>query len=322
MHGVHVLHSHAGRLSLSLVVLLALCWSPAPSAAAEAGGPMVFRFGKAGKANQQLVLTLQPAAGGRAVQVAVPNRENKPQYDPDPAIFAVIETLKPGDYVEIDIEAGKGPRPSAKSVKLYTPKPGEEAPGAYIFLNSYTHREGGKEFEAVFLSKLGQKITAAVPIVKNESGGSAPDEAMMKVLEAVKGGDLVEAELSGGRGVPTLKSLEPYKEPEAATFQGMAEEEGADGMKMAAVKLDIGGKTVTAVLPGAKQGKRWATDRKMLGAAKKLKAGADLLVRTREADGKVWVKRIEVQKKPRGGDDAGDGGGSVTSDPGDASKKK
>jgi hypothetical protein len=74
-------------------------------------------------------------------------------------------------------------------------------------------------------------------------------------------------------------------------------EQDVDGQKAPAVELERDGKSVTAVVAGKLQGKRWVPDPKVLAAAKKLKPDAEVVFRARDDDGKLWLKEIEPAPK-------------------------
>jgi hypothetical protein len=77
----------------------------------------------------------------------------------------------------------------------------------------------------------------------------------------------------------------------------MTEAEVREGVKGAAVEVDQGGKTVTLLIPGRMAGQKWVPDQKVAAMAKGLKPGAAVMVKSREADGKMYLKEMRPAPK-------------------------
>jgi hypothetical protein len=97
--------------------------------------------------------------------------------------------------------------------------------------------------------------------------------------------------------VPVLVNLERYAPPQTGKFVKLSEEDVADGQKGSAVKIEQDGKTVKALVPGRLVNKKWVSDPKVMGAARKLKADAEVVYRARKDGDKLWLKEIEPAPK-------------------------
>ncbi len=252
-----------------------------------------------------MLVYVRPVGKKSTIPLAVPSRdEKKSDYAPIAAVADVVNDLKPNDFIAAEILPGR-PRMTLKSVKLYEPKAGELVPDVYLFQNTFRKAEGSKDFIAVVLTKMGQDTTAAVPMLKNEAGGMAPDEKMIASMEKMKLNDPVEVTFSSKGRTPTIKTLDPWKAPEPATFVKLAEADH-NGAKVPAVELLVAGKPVTALLSGTLAGKRWVADRALDRDVKMLEKGrltaekkgepAEQPVMARVVDdgsGTMWLRKIE-----------------------------
>ena len=246
-----------------------------------------------------MVLAVEPVGGGRQMELVVKNRDmNKKEYDP------VLDTdnvnaLQKGEAIKIGLDETR-PRPMVDYLRKYDLKPGEENPRTYVFENYFDKGEGKNAYTAVVLSKFDEMTTVAVPQKKSKDGPAEPDAAIMGLVSELKTGEVVEAEVRGGGAVPVLVSLDRYTPPQTGKFlKLLQDEEVADGQKGAAVEIEQGDKTVKALVPGKLQGKKWVSDGKVLGAARKLKPDAEVVYRTRQDGEKVWLKEIEPAPKPQ-----------------------
>lgn len=295
MQGIRARATHRSCLALALIALACIAAERAFTANREEL-PTVFRYAGAAKLKNNLVLNLAPAIGGRNIEAIVPNNEDKREYDPNSEVVRVMEKVKLGDYLEVELHRGDGPRPRVGYVRTYDKKPGEELPNIYAYQNNYTQR-GGREDEIVIFTKFQKETIAVVPFVRTESGKTEPDPQMISLLADLKAGEMVEVKLVGGNPL-TIRSIERYVEPKTATFQKLTEEE-EDGQSRTVMELQIDGEPAKAYLQGKTQRNKWVTDRRLLSAARRLKPGTDVRVTTREQDGKLWVRAFEVVKKPR-----------------------
>ena len=263
-----------------------------------------------------LLLGIEPVAGGKPMELIVANHDmNKPDYNP------VVNTdhvnaLGKGDTIKVTLDDSK-PRPFVRDIDKYDLKPGEEEPGTFVFENTFPKTEGKVTYTAVVLSKLDEFKTLAVQQKKDKEGNSGPDAAVMDVVNSLKTGDVVEADVREGR-TPVLVAIEKYTPAQTAKFLKVSEAE-VEGQKAPAVELEVDGKPVTAVVQGELKNKRWVSDSKVLGAAKKFKPETEVVYRAREADGKVWLKEIKAapqqrEEKERSTASAGDEADEKTND--------
>jgi hypothetical protein len=246
-----------------------------------------------------MLLQLEPLTGGRPVELVVPNRDmgaRSDKFDPVPQVADVVRGLKKGDTIKIELDDSK-PRPFVTYAKPYKLKPGEAEPNTYVFENTFRKEEGRSTYTAVVLSRFDEQTTFAVQQRRDKDGDMASDVTILNLLQKLKTGELVEAEIKEGGRTPVLTSLERYAPPQQAKFVKMAEQE-VEGQKAPAVELQRDGKPVTALVEGKMQGKRWVADAKVLSAAKRLKPDAEVVFRARDDDGKLWLKEIEPAPKP------------------------
>jgi hypothetical protein len=94
-----------------------------------------------------------------------------------------------------------------------------------------------------------------------------------------------------------VQSIDPYKPAQEAKMGKMTEAEVAEGVKGPAVELDEGGKPVTLLIPGKMAGQKWVPDLKLAGLAKGFKPGTAVVVKSREAGGKMYLKEIKAAPK-------------------------
>jgi len=138
-----------------------------------------------------------------------------------------------------------------------------------------------------------------IPMKKADGGKSlGPDAVIAQRAGAFKKDDVVEADLRpgpGGTDYMTLAGIEAYKAPEQAKLEKIGDTE-IDGQKYPTVELNQDGKTVSLPVAGKLQGKKLVPDPKVLSAARSLRAGTEVMFRTREEDGKTWLR--EIQRAP------------------------
>ena len=246
-----------------------------------------------------MTLAVEPIEGGQPVQLVVPNKDmNANRIDPIPQVLDVVRNAKRGDPIKIELDDAK-PRPWVTYVKPYTLKPGETDPHAYVFENTFRKEEGKGSYTAVVLSKFDEHTVVAVSQKRDKEGDMASDTAILGLLQNLKSGEVVEADIRPGGATPVLMGLERYAPPQNAKFVKASEQE-IDGQKAPAVELERGGKPVTAIVAGKTVGKRWVPDAKVMAAVKKLKPDAEVVFRARDDGGKLWLKEIEPAPKKDG----------------------
>jgi len=102
---------------------------------------------------------------------------------------------------------------------------------------------------------------------------------------------LVEATINPQGNYLFITSLDEYQAPRPATLTKITEAD-LDGAKVPAVELSENGTAVTLMLPGKLVGKRWVPDAALLSATKRLKPGAAVVFKTRDADQKTYLRAI------------------------------
>jgi hypothetical protein len=243
-----------------------------------------------------MVLGVESLEGGRTMELVVKNHDmNKKEYNP------VVNTdnvnaLQKGDAIKIELDESR-PKPMVTYLKKYDLKPGEESPKVYRFQSSYKKGEGPQAYTAVVLSRFDEPVTLAVPKSKGREGQGDAGANIEDLASKLQFDEVVEAEVKDARPVPVLVSLDRYTPPQTGKFLKLSDEDMAEGQKGSAVEIEQGGKTVKALVPGKLQNKRWIPDGKVLGAVKRLKPEAEVVYRTREDGGKVWLKEIEPAPK-------------------------
>jgi hypothetical protein len=250
-----------------------------------------------------MVLAVEPLSGStRPMELIVKNHDmNKREYDP---VLNTdnVNSLQKGEAVKIELDDSK-PRPMVTYLKKYDLKPGESDPKAYRFMSTYRKGEGAQSYTAVVLDKFDQSTTVALPSKKSKEGssetgaGGAGGNDIEALLAELKPEELVEAEIREARPVPVLVNLERYAPPQTGKFVKLSEEDVADGQKGSAVEIEQDGKTVKALVPGRLVNKKWVSDPKVMGAARKLKADAEVVYRARKDGDKLWLKEIEPAPK-------------------------
>lgn len=238
-----------------------------------------------------MLLAVEQLGGGRPVELIVPNRDmNKSdKIDPLPQVLDNVRSLKRGDVIKIELDDSK-PRPYVVAARPYKLKEGESEPNAYVFENSFRKEDGRLTYTAVVLSRFDEHMTFAVQQLRDKDGDMASDAGILDLLQKLKTGDVVEAEIRSGR-IPILTGLERYAPEQKGKYLKLSEQD-VNGQKAPSVELERDGKPVTAIVVGKVQGKRWVADARVLSAVKKLKPDAEVVFRAREDDGKLWLKEI------------------------------
>ena len=246
-----------------------------------------------------MVLRVEPLEGGGPIDLYVPNRGQgdirNDKYDPIPQVAETVRDLKRGDVIKIELDHTK-PRPFVREADRYQLKPGESEPNVYVFKSNFRKEDGRSNYMAVVLSRFDEQTTVAVQQKRDREGDMVSEPAILELLQKLRAGELVEAEIKEGGRTPVLTSLERYAPPQTAKFVRMSEAE-VEGQKAPAVELQRGDKTLSATIVGKMQGKRWSPDSRVLSAAKKLKPDNEVVFRVRDDDGKLWLKEIEPAPK-------------------------
>lgn len=285
------------RMLLCLYSALLLCSEAALAQNANVVKVVQFGGAKNGQSagKQVMLVIVAPIGTRRAITLAVPNKEDKPQANPKDEIANVVKGLKPGDLVKIEVEPPTVPRgiPGLKSIAVYEPKPGELQPNVYVYEISSPRQEAGKRFTGVVLTRLGETTVGAVP---------PGDDAMEEFLVELKPGTLVEVNFQSKGKYPTIATIDPYQEMEPATFVAQAEAE-VEGEKVPAIEIKLASQPepIKAILTGKQAGKRWVPEPKLASTIKRLKPDQELMVRVVKVGDNWWLRRFTASKPPKGG---------------------
>jgi hypothetical protein len=284
--------------------------------------PVVIHFQSAQRqrlmGNDIMVIAGTEALTGKSRQFGVANQEPQDKkyaaakYDPKPEVKSVVEKMKPGEYVKVEIKLdSKSSIQWADKVETYTAAEHEEEPGVYLWDGGYKDTVEGQDVFKIELVKLGKRFVTYAAMVPGEKGkGMIADPTVVASAEAIEkakapGGkkkegtpakEVVEATISDSGQAMFVTSLDMYQAKKQATFTKVAEAE-VEGQKGQAVELEESGKAVTALLPGKLSGKRWVTDANLLTEAKKLKPGTAVFFKTREIEGKTYLRALAAAPK-------------------------
>lgn len=258
----------------------------------------------AGPVNQyrgrpRLVVSIQ-TVDGKELSIGVENiDETKYNMDPKKDLLDEIKALKPGDMVKVayDVDAKDGTS-FLIHIEGYTIPPGMELPNAFIFHESYPHSEGKRDFQLVDLKRFEKLYTFAVFGTTDTAGNFTPDPQMMAVLNKLKDGDIVLANVTPAQPYPILRNIEGYTTPKTGTLTDIKVGD-LNGNKTTEADIDVGGTAVTVYVPGRLEGKRWVVDSKILGELRRLRPKSLVLFRTSDdGSGNAMLRDIKQAPKP------------------------
>src|SRR5207245_5713314 len=107
------------------------------------------------------------------------------------------------------------------------------------------------------LNKPGQKTETTVPTIKDEANGKPiPDPAVAAQLGELKEGDAVWADVAGAGKSASLLAILPWTDPQPGKVAKITTAD-VDGQTGPAIEIDEPEKTITALLPGKVQNKKW-----------------------------------------------------------------
>jgi hypothetical protein len=246
------------------------------------------------------------------VENDAPQDKNKPTtFSPKAYVADVVKGLKPGDYLKVESKlTGKDSVYWADKVETYIPAEHEEEAGVYIWDGGYKDTVEKTDVYKIELTKFAKRYVCYAPMIAGEKGkGMAPDQSIVDAADAIdkaakanqgkereKKKFAVEATITGQGQAMFVASLDVYQPQKHAKFGKVVDADVA-GQKGQAVELDEDGKTVTALLPGKLMNKRWVTDPQLLAEAKRLKAGVPVVFKTREAEGKSYLRQLALAPK-------------------------
>lgn len=282
--------------------------------------PLVIKFQSAQRQRLSgydvIVVAGTEALTGKPRQFGVWNREPQDKskatskYDPKPEVLSVVEKMKPGEYLKIEPNTMKENSILwVDKCETFSPAEHEEEPGVFIWDGGFKDTVEGTEVFKIELTKFSKRFVcyAAMVPAAEKGKGLMPDPAIIAAAEAVdtkvkaskskdKPREPVEATISQQGQALFINSLDLYQPQKQGTFTKLAETD-VNGQKGQAVDLEHESKTVTALLPGKLMAKRWVTDVSLLAEAKKLKPGAAVLFRTRDVDGKTYLRQLVAAPK-------------------------
>jgi hypothetical protein len=318
---------------VTAALLGALAAFPAPAAGAKKkekevappAPPVVIKYLGSQKTRHQgkevLMVSGVTAIGGKQVTLPIPNSD-KDKYSPNERMDETVKQIKPGDYVLTETKTEDYNKVWLTKFEAYKVKEGEEQPNNFIFQDSYPQKQGDKEVQVVALYKFGIYIDTVLPARRDDSSKQmVTDPNMLATVGKFKKGDIVEAEIRTGNP-PVVQSIDPYKPAQEAKMVKMTEADVTEGVKGPAVEVDQGGKMMTLLIPGKMAGQKWMPDTKVAGTAKGFKPGAAVMVKTREADGKTFLKEIKAAPKAPVAGKAPAAGRSPVAGKGSAGKEK
>jgi hypothetical protein len=148
----------------------------------------------------------------------------------------------------------------------------------------------------VRFTKYEQEVLATLPNVKGEKGKLEPDPELVNAVQTFKAGQVVYADLAPYGKVALLTAIYPYKDPSTGKVAKVSEQEVTGG-KSPAVDIETSdGKTITALVAGKMNNKRWVPDTNMARLVRSFKPGTEVEYLTHDADGKTFL--IEIAKAP------------------------
>ncbi len=257
------------------------------------------KFVTDGRVQNRLVIAATAVLNGRGIRLSVPNKDDtKPTYEPKPELLAIIDKLKAGDVFKATYDL-KNNTALVSAITPYAMKPGEELPNGFVFNESYDKREGKLDYQMVDVKKFDQVITLVIPNRKDPtSGNMAPDPELLADAATFKPGDVVLIDATKSGTHPQIKSIELYTEPVAGTFIKSSTEKDNSGKEETTVEIEgADGKTITAVVPGRMDGKKWVPDLKVEGEVKRLHPNLDVMYRATEDNGKTVLRFIQKAAK-------------------------
>lgn len=299
--------------------------------------PVVIKFETAtkqrmGQTEIMVIVGFDPLTGTRRqfpVNNQPPQDKTKPpKYEPNPRVAGNVNDAKPGSFLKLEVKAGMNNTVYAERAEPFEPAAHEEEPGTFVVYEAFKDTVDGTDVFKVTLTKFGKFFECYAPMVPAEGGkGKVPDPQVVAQAEAVKKKDVVEATIAPQGGMLVVTSVDPYQEQKQGKFTKLADADVA-GQKGQAVDVQgSDGQTATLLVPGKLTGKKWVSDAGVLAEARKVKPGTAVLYRTREVEGKTYVRQIVAAPKESGKVAKAGGGSSeamtkdMTADKKDAKKK-
>jgi len=304
--------THQGTLVCACVCLVTVSATVAgrqPGPARRGSGEGVYttavgRFGGARRGTcwrkPVLRVTVLHPVRKAARSLAVPKQDwLSGAYDPVPHIVERVKKLKKGDYIKYTTVVLSG-EVLIHDLSPYRLQEGEDDPDACLFEGSRELRKGRTPCLVVTLSRFAEKTEAMLPTVKGPDGKPRPHPDMARTVSTLRKGQVVDVEIAKRRGTAQLEYISPYAPPAVGQFVQVGEQT-RDGRRTVNIAIRTSdGPTVFPVVRRGR-GRYQAPDPRVVAAAKRLRPGDRVAVKTRRApEGTVAVK---IQKAPAAGKD-------------------
>jgi nitrogen regulatory protein PII len=258
---------------------------------------------------------------GPVITFAIINDESKPAYTPDQKVEVALKAFNAGDVIDLicipSKARGGAPLISSQYIPTaYTVRTGETDKNGWVFEEQFTHKEKQRDVQVVTLSRFKQKSMFLIPTHPDPAnpGDMLPDEIIMGIIGKLKPQDVVYVQAGTGNN-PTIKMLAPWANHATGKFAQFDTDKPVDANNNTgpAVEVtDASGKTVTALIPGSMNGKKWVADGTVVGQARRLKADAEVDYLTADSgDGRIWLVSIAAAKPEKPGITRNTGGGGA-----------
>lgn len=213
--------------------------------------------------------------------------------DPDPDIQTTVDKLTKGDVVKMNLAAWNGVM-AIDYIKKIEVKPAEENPHGFIFQEYYNEQGSGNPI--VRVTKYGESYELTIQNVRDDKGTVQPDPDLMDAVQKFKTGEAVYIQASPGR-VPVISEIFPFTEPKQGKVTKVSQVE-TEGGKTSQVDIETDdGKSVTALVPGKVNNKRFVADSILMNQVHSLKPGTEVKYTARDANGKTYL--VEIARAPK-----------------------
>lgn len=231
-----------------------------------------------------------PLNGGRQVTAVIGGKDPR---DPDPDIQTTVDKLQKGDVVKMTLAPWNGMM-AIDYIKKIDVKPAEETPHGFVFQESYTDPNNSAE-TLIRVTKFGESYELRIQDVRDEKGKAQTDPALADTVSKLKGGEPVYV-VAAGRP-PIVSMIFPYKDPQTGKVTKVSQVE-VDGGKTSAMDIETNdGKSVTALVPGKMNGKRFVPDSMLMNQTHSLKPGTEVQFTARDDNGKTYL--VEIARAPK-----------------------
>lgn len=228
--------------------------------------------------------------GSRPVKTVAGGKDPK---DPDPDIQTTVDKLQKGDVVKMTLAPWNGVM-AIDYIKKIEVKPAEETPHGFVFQESYSDPNNSAE-TLIRVTKYGESYELKIQDLKDEKGKMQPDPALADTVGKLKMGEPVYIQAAGRP--PVISMIFPYKDPQTGKVTKVSQVD-VDGGKTSAMDIETDdGKTVTALVPGKMNGKRFLPDSVLMNQSHSLKPGTQVQFTARDDNGKTYL--VEIARAPK-----------------------